>query len=153
MKLVVPELKDMWFREKLLSDAATMSYNKKWGGTISFPEERWHDWYRRWVTNAENDRFYRYLADKKGAFVGEVAYHWDEDTHAYLADVVIMAQYRGNGYGTGALKLLCEAAKRNGLKALHDTIAVDNPSLSIFIKEGFREEYRTEEYIMVKKNL
>lgn len=36
-----PKVEDLWFREKLLSDGETMSYNAAWGGTIPFPEERW----------------------------------------------------------------------------------------------------------------
>ena len=44
------------------------------------------------------------------------------------------------------LNLLCEAAKKNGIKLLHDDIALDNPAISIFLKAGFIEEYRTENY-------
>ena len=38
LHLYKPELEDLWFREKLLSDPDTMSYNNKWGGTIDFPQ-------------------------------------------------------------------------------------------------------------------
>ena len=36
-----PEIKDLWFRQALLADPETMAYNRAWGGTIPFPEEKW----------------------------------------------------------------------------------------------------------------
>ena len=44
-----PELKDLWFRKKMLEDEETMTYNKAWGGTIPFPEEDWKEWYDHWI--------------------------------------------------------------------------------------------------------
>ena len=49
--------------------------------------------------------------------------------------------------------LLCETAKNNGLKELYDDIAIDNPSVAVFLKCGFKEVLRTNEYILVKKDL
>ena len=49
--------------------------------------------------------------------------------------------------------LLCKQAKENGVQELYDDIAIDNPSVSLFVKCGFEEVYRTDEYIMVKKKL
>ncbi len=40
MRLYMPEYKDLWFRQALMADAETMAYNRAWGGTIPFPEER-----------------------------------------------------------------------------------------------------------------
>ena len=45
LELVVPKLEDMWFREILLADEETMSYNHAWGGTIPFPKERWQEYF------------------------------------------------------------------------------------------------------------
>ncbi len=100
IKLIVPRLEDLWFREEFMSDEATMSYNKKRGGTIAFPKANWEEWYDFWVTNPENERFYRYLSDEKDVFVGEIAYHFDWDEKKYIANVIVMAQYRGKGYGS-----------------------------------------------------
>ena len=36
---------------------------------------------------------------------------------------------------------------------LHDDIAIDNPAIRLFLKAGFYEEYRTDEIIMLKKDL
>ena len=152
IELVIPTLEDLWFRKKLLADEETMSYNHAWGGTISFSEEKWQNWYDRWVKNHENKRYYRYLKDENG-FVGEIAYHYDPEYDGYVADVIIFSQYRGRGYGAQGLELLCNAAKENGIRVLYDDIAIDNTAINLFKKQGFYEVCRTEEKIILKKDL
>lgn len=146
-----PEYKDLWFRQLMLSDEETMSYNDAWGGTIPFEEDRWKEWYAYWVLNPEDKRYYRYLKDETGQFIGEIAYHYDKKIH--IANVIIYAKYRRKGYGGLALDMLCAAAKKNGIATLYDDIAIDNPAIALFLKHGFSEEYRTEEIIMLKKEL
>lgn len=154
LKLYIPKYEDLLFRQKLISDPKTMSYNKKWGGTIDFPKEVWRDWFDWWLVNHENKRFYRYLQETEtNGFVGEIAYHYDEERAVYIADVIVLAEYRRKGYGKEGLRLLCDAAKENGVKILYDDIAADNPAIALFLKLGFSEEYRTEDYIMLKKSL
>ncbi len=149
-----PEPEDLWFRERFMSDPETMSYNQAWGGTIPFPRSGWDEWYDHWVIRHENKRFYRYLRDTvTGAFVGEIAYHFDEEQDIWLADVIVAAEFRGKGYGRAGLDLLCQAARENGIRVLWDNIALDNPAVSIFLWAGFTEEYRTDEFIMLKKTL
>lgn len=70
-----------------------------------------------------------------------------------MADVIVYAPFRKKGYGSIGLNLLCNAAKQNGIKQLYDDIAIDNPSVTMFLKNGFVEEYRTSEFIMLKKEL
>lgn len=41
--LYKPRIEDLWFREKLINDGATMAYNHTCGGTIPFPKEKWGD--------------------------------------------------------------------------------------------------------------
>lgn len=152
--LHTPALKELWFRQRLLADPATMRYNHAWGGTIDFPEERWAAWYDHWVLHPEGKRFYRYAAElPERRFVGETAFHWDEARAIWCADVIILAEYRRRGYGRAALRLLCDAARENGVELLRDDIAIDNPAARMFLAEGFVEEYRTEEFVMLKKEL
>ena len=152
--LYKPEPDDLWFREKSMNDPATMSYNHAWGGTIPFPESKWADWYDHWLVQTEGKRFYRYLKDEETqAFVGEIAYHYDEERDIWLADVIVAAEFRGKGFGAEGLSLLCKAAAENGVDILRDDIAVDNPAAAMFLQAGFKEEYRTEEIIMLKKDL
>ena len=75
------------------------------------------------------------------------------DRKRYFADVIVYAPYRGEGYGSIGLELLCSAAKKNGVKVLYDDIAIDNPAITMFLKHGFIEKYRTSEIIMLKKDL
>lgn len=152
MKLYKPKLEELYFREIMLNDERTMSYNRAYGGTIAFPKDKWQSWYDRWVINHENKRFYRYLK-VNDTFIGNVAYHYDEERRIYITEVIIYAPYRGNGYGYKGLLLLCDVAKDNGISELYDDIAIDNPAISLFIKCGFEEIEKTDEYILVKKRL
>lgn len=148
----IPQYEDLWFRKMFMSDENTMSYNHAWGGIIDFSEDKWADWYDDWVENPQAERFYRYLQNREtNEFVGEIAYHFDGSK--YIADIIVFSKHRGNGYGKEGLRLLCEAAKQAGIKYLYDDIAVDNPAITMFLKMGFCEEYRTDDIIMLKKTL
>lgn len=149
----LPELEDLWFKQAILADPETMSYNLAWGGTMPFPEEDWPAWYAHWILNHDNKRYYRYLQNESKDFIGEIAYHYDSKEGIYLANVIVHAPYRGRGYGRAGLALLSEKARDHGLPALYDNLALDNPALGLFLQQGFVEVYRTEEYIMLKKDL
>ena len=154
IKCYQPALEDLGFRESLLADPDTMSYNNAWGGTIPFPREKWESWYQHWIGNPEGKRFYRYLQDEEtGAFVGEIAWHLDEKRNIHICDVIILARYRNRGYGSEGIRLLCEAAKRSGIAILYDDIAADNPSWKLFLKNGFEISSRDDEVVMVRKVL
>ena len=153
IKLYEPKLEDLCFRQKMLADPETMSYNHAWGGTIDWPKEAWGDWYEHWLLKPGGKRFYRYLQNEDGEFVGEIAYHFDKERKIHVADVIIFAPFRHQGYGESGLRMLCEAAKENGVKVLYDDIAIDNSAIALFLKLGFAEEYRTDEIIMLKKIL
>lgn len=153
LHVYIPELEDLWFRQNFMADEETMSYNHAWGGTIAFPEGAWNDWYDYWIVNHNDKRFYRYLKDDEKGFVGEISYHFDENIQKYIANVIVKAEYRGNGFGNQSLQFLCSLAKENGIDVLYDDIAIDNSSIKLFLNNGFEEEYRTEELIMLKKNL
>ena len=153
LNLYLPQKNELCFRKMLLSDPETMSYNAAWGGALDFPEEDWDDWYEYWIAQSEGKRYYRYLRDEDGNFVGEIAYHLDESRGLYLANVIVYAPLRRRGCGRAALELLCRAAKENGVSVLHDDMAADNPARALFEREGFTEEYRTDEFVMLKKEL
>lgn len=151
LKVVKPELEDLWFRESMMADIETMSYNNAWGGTIPFPKEDWEEWYTLWVRNSGQERYYRYLKDDANkVFVGEISYHFDKLRNIYICDVIIKAEFRKQGFGTQGIQLLCEAAKANGVEALYDNIAADNPSAHLFLKNGFSIEFQNDEILMVK---
>lgn len=154
IKLYEPKLEELSYLEALLGDEETMAYNEEWGGTIEFPQSMWDAWYEYWIENHDDERFYRYLQNEEtGEFVGEVAYHYDDEVKVFLADVKVHAKHRSKGFGQEGLNLLCEEAKKNGIKELYDEIAIDNQGINLFLKNGFEEEYRTEYSIVVKKVL
>ena len=153
LKIYKPLLKDLWFREKMLSDIDTMSFNNAYGGTIPFPKERWLSWYKRWLEDDSGNYFYRYLMNEGSEFIGEIAYHLNGD-NLYIADILIYSKFRNKGYGKEGLSILCGVAKENGVNVLYDDIAIDNVNAyKLFTKCGFLEEYRTNEIIMLKKQL
>ena len=152
LELYEPHVEDLWFKEKMMGDEQTMSYNHAYGGTIPFPKEYWADWHDRWIINHKGKRFYRYIKEND-AFVGEISYHFDEERQIYIADVIVYAPYRKKGYGRKGLLLLCENARRNGIKELYDDIAIDNSSVVLFLDCGFTEVLQTSEYVLVKKKL
>ena len=153
LTLYKPKYEDLWFRQMMLADEDTMSYNRAWGGTIPWPKDHWKDWYDDWIIDHNGKRYYRYLKNDDGQFVGEIAYHYDTDIQHETANVIICSRFRGKGYGSEALDLLCSAAKNNGISVLYDDIAIDNPAIGLFLIHGFAEEYRTEEKIYLKKEL
>ena len=107
-----PDFEELGFRQKLLADERTMSYNAAWGGTIAFSRENWQKWYHDWLEAPETERYYRYLHDTDtDAFVGEIAYHHDEKRGIWLCDVIVLAECRNRGYGTEGIRLLCEDRK------------------------------------------
>lgn len=154
VKFYIPSIDDLWFKEKLLSDIETMSYNHAYGGIVSFSKENWESWYNRWIIHPEQKRFFRYVLDTEtNQFVGEAAYHYDEQREIYIVSIIILASHRHKGYGRITLELLCDEAKNHGITTLYDDIAIDNPSIKLFLEEGFTEVLRTSEYILVKKEL
>ena len=107
LTLYEPKYEDLWFRQMMLADEDTMSYNRAWGGTIPWSEDKWSGWYDYWIACHDDKRYYRYLKNEDGQFVGEIAYHYDAETQHEIADVVIYSKYRRKGYGSEALDLLC----------------------------------------------
>lgn len=150
IELYKPKIEDLWFKEEMLSCKETMAYNKRYGGCISFSSDMWESWYNRWMNDPT--KFYRYVV-VDGEFVGEVAYHYDNEEDMYLVDVIIKHSYRRRGYGEKALMLLCDVALKNGVNALYDNIDINNSAVKLFLKCGFSIIKKTKEYIVVKKDL
>ena len=145
--LKVPNIDEIHYRQKWLSDPKTMSYNAgydmdlkgydKETGTISKTDEEMIDWYNKWV-NKEPDRYYAYIYSvDESEPIGEVYYYPDGDIHSM--GILINDKYRGKGYSYLALLELLEVAfKRNSIDELSDYIPVDRiGAIKSFKKAGF----------------
>ena len=120
ISLHIPQFCELWYRQKILSDAETMSYNAGYNlgfegydndtGCIDFPESDWADWYNYFCKNP--NRFYAYIV-ANGGFIGEVNLHKagvNIYNNTYNMGIVIEAKHRGKGYAVPALKLLLKQA-------------------------------------------
>ena len=68
--------------------------------------------------------------------MGEVAYRWDPEYESFIMDVIVHARYRGRGVAT-----------------LRDNVALDNPAIGLFLRHGFAEEWRSDEFVMLRRDL
>jgi len=120
LSLHTPALSELWYRQRMMSDPGTMSYNAGYDlgidgyhpdtGCIDFQEEKWEAWYGRFI-GREPERFYAYIVrEKDGAFVGEVVLRQEGEPGCYEMGVVIEACHRGKGYSTEAMALLLDVA-------------------------------------------
>lgn len=150
--LVQPELKELHYRKKLLSDKKTMAFNKDNGGTVDFHEKLWVRWYDLWMNHPQY--YYAYLYDEQlQCYIGEVSYYFEEDYQEYVLNIIIEERYRHLGKGKEALLLLCQKAKENGLRFLCDDIDSRNPAIDLFKKAGFKEVWQKGHITMLKKRL
>ena len=151
LKLYVPKLTDLWFRQQMMADPATMSYNAHWNvsydgyhpdtGCIDFPGEAWAGWYDQWI-GQEPERFYAYITRcSDGAWLGEVCYHHTPEQGWWDIGIVLHAPHRGQGYSVPALRLLLDHAFRDGrVTRLHNEFELTRPAaLETHLAVGFRE--------------
>ena len=153
VKLHVPSIREMDYRQKLLADPDTMSYNagQPWDadgydaktGCIDFPIADWRYWRDVWLWHEPN-RFSAYVQiEETGEFVGEACYYYDMETDRHGAGVIIEAKHRNQGYGAEALKLIAEKAFRHPeVDCLFMDLPMKNePAIRMALTAGFREEF------------
>lgn len=153
VELYVPALKDLWYRQKCMSDAKTMAYNAGYNvsyegyhydtGCIDFPDEAQERWYEEKMGNP--NFFYAYIRDvETGKFVGYLNFNKTLDDKATMG-IVISAKYRGMGYMRPSMELLIQKARENGVKVLADSVPASREvALKVFFDLGFvkRGEYQ-----------
>ena len=111
LTVVLPTRDNLSFRQRMLSDPATMAYNAPWfppDGCVPFPESAWDEWLDKW-TDHEPERFCGFLVEEDGRLVGEICWHG----YGAGMGVVILAEHRGRGYGAEGLRLLVDRAFRH----------------------------------------
>ncbi|MEN6417952.1 MAG: GNAT family N-acetyltransferase [Clostridiaceae bacterium] len=149
VQLYKPLLSDLWYRKQLLSDPATMSYNRGYDlgfpgyhnetGCIDFPESEWQAWFN-WFCQSEPQRYYAYIVRcSDGAFLGKVNLHQNASGGWYDMGIVLEAAHRGKGYSTEALRLLLNVAfDRLGATEVRNDFEPDRPAaLKTHLAAGF----------------
>ena len=154
LELYIPKREDLWFRQKMMSDAETMSYNANWDvsydgyhrdtGCIDFPEEEWDD-FLAYCTGREPEQFYAYIKRvSDGEWLGEVCFHYTPDKDWWDMGIVIHAPYRGRGYSVPALRLMLDHAFRDcGVTRIHNDFEVARNEVSAWkahLAAGFRDQ-------------
>lgn len=169
LEIYIPNLEDYWYEQKLQNDPKTMSYNAGWNvsydgyhydtGCIDFPKEKWESTFEK---RKDCNKFFAYLKDiEKDEFVGYINYHYNKNDDRYECGIVIENKYRGKGFAKEGLKLLCEEAKKNGVKSLYDNFEKNREGNKIFSDVGFKivDKYICEKFnndiemIVVRKEL
>lgn len=151
LELYIPKLDELWFRQKMMSDPQTMSYNANWEidyagyhkdtGCMEFPKSEWAEWHAYWV-GKEPERFYAYIKrTADGVWIGEVNFHYTPAQDWWDMGIVIYAPYRGKGYSVPALRLmLAHAFNDCGVTRLHNDFEVSRPAgLKAHLAAGFRD--------------
>ncbi len=168
LTLHVPALGELWFRQKMMADPATMAYNAHWRldnpryhddtGCIDFPVSDWADWLAGWA-GREPERYYAYIQRADGQWIGEVCFRHTHNEGWWDMGIVLEAAHRGRGYAAPALRLLLEEAfRRWGVTRLHNCFEVTREAAwkahqavgfrEISVEGGFRQMLLTrEEYL------
>mgnify|MGYP002801625961 FL=1 len=120
----------------------TMSYNKGYHydtGCIDFEEK---DLAKTYAKRHQKNIFLFYLknttTNEYVGYTNYTNYYYNEEEKRYECGILIEASKRGKGYAKEGLQLLCNEAKRNGIKALYDSFEKDRPGIHIFKELGFQ---------------
>ena len=149
--LHVPSFEELKYRQLILSQKDTMSYNKGYNlgienynnetGCIDFSKKYWSEWYSKWISERVN-RYYAYILNSKtGEFVGDVCFYYDIQNDLHLIGIVIESKHRCRGYCTkGLLKLAATAFNDFDVRVLRNVIPLDRKSAIKGHKSaGFKE--------------
>ncbi|MBO5095935.1 MAG: GNAT family N-acetyltransferase [Bacilli bacterium] len=103
---------------------------------MDFPKERWKETYDKRI---RENRYFSYIKDNDiDDYVGYVNYHYNKNDNRYECGIVVESKYRGKGYSKLALQLLCNTARKNGIKELYDNFEINRGhTLEIFKPVGF----------------
>ncbi|WGX77729.1 GNAT family N-acetyltransferase (plasmid) [Paraclostridium bifermentans] len=137
--LHVPSFEELRYRQLILSQEDTMSYNKGYNleienynnktGCIDFSKKYWSEWYSKWVSERV-DRYYAYIVNSKtGEFVGDVCFYYDPSNDLHRIGIVIESKHRSKWYcSKGLLKLTETAFNDFDVKVLRNVIPLDRKS-------------------------
>ena len=170
LSLEQPTINELYYRQKWMMDAETMSYNagydinlkgyNKKTGTITKTKEEMISWYIKWIKEPK-DKYFAYIYENNGKEpIGEIYYYLEKDI--YNMGIVIQSKYRGKGYFKESMNLLFNKAKEKKIKELYDEFEITRTTTyQAFLSIGFKivdRFYCTKfnkqiEFVKVKKTL
>lgn len=149
-RLIVPELKEMKYRKKLLENRGTMAFRH---GTVPFPEDEWQDFYREWVGQDPTRKYFAYIyCGGCEDFTGMVSYCYDEEQKGHVVDVLIENSRRRCGYGTAGISLMKDIAKQNHISRFIALLPKDSDAVPFLEKNGFQRERETDDSVIYVMN-
>lgn len=133
----MPEFKELAFVKELWGNKKNMGDS---GEVYSFPEEKWEMFYKKMVSPTDGKNFYCLIYDLEDNPVGEVSFHgYNSATKVARINIKIHYQYRRQGYGEEALRLLLEYYFFEfGGQAIIESVKTDE-SKALLRKLGFEE--------------
>lgn len=133
----MPEFNELSFVKDLWGDKKNMG---DFGEVYSFPKEKWEMFYKKMVNPTDGKNFYCLVYDLMDRPIGEVSFHgYNSATKVARINIKIHYDYRRNGYGEEALKLLLEYYFLEfGGEAIIDS-SITNEGKSLLKKIGFEE--------------
>jgi hypothetical protein len=165
--LHIPIYEELSYRQNLLSQPETMSYNANYDiiyegyhkdtGCIDFPKSKWRKWFSYWIDN-KPQCFYAYIVRKTDdKFIGEVNFRYNKEKDWYEMGIVIESTYRGKGYSQEALrKLLVIAFINYNAKAVYNSFEKEREfAYKLHLNAGFKlynEKDNIKELILSREN-
>ena len=148
--LKIPTVEELKHTEILLSDVLTMSFNEKWGGTISFPKEKWQSFYNEY--NNSNNRFYFHIYNLDNIFVGEISSRYHRNFKTQILNIKVLYKFRGNNHAYEALEAFLDHLFIDmDIVRISDNVAHTSVSGIRLLKSfGFIETYKTDDYVMLQ---
>ncbi|MGL4655990.1 MAG: GNAT family N-acetyltransferase [Sarcina sp.] len=150
-----PEFEELAYTKILWGDYETM---KDIGGIYDFTERHKQSFYKKMICPTDGKNFYCLVYKNDGTAIGEVSFHgYDSANKIARLNVKIQAQYRGNGYGSEAIKLLLEYYFYEfGGDVIVDTVSKENKIGENTLKKlGFSEttprSYRLKKQEFIEK--
>ncbi|WP_297517414.1 GNAT family N-acetyltransferase [uncultured Clostridium sp.] len=134
-----PEFEELEYTRTLWGDYNTM---RDIGGVYDFTERHKTTFYKKMVSPTDGKNFYCLVYRNDGTPIGEVSFHgYDSANKIARLNIKIQNQYRGNGYGSEAIKLILEYYFYEfGGEVIVDTVSKENKIGENTLKKlGFSE--------------
>ena len=151
VKLFSPHLEDLSYREKLVSDPATMDFNGGEDGVFPFDRDRWAVWYQKW--GLDPHYHYWYIVNEEGDSCGEVTCTEYQDLARVRINMIVQAERRRMGIGGKAYRKMEEELKQMGYSCLEVEASRDTWQYDWLRRLGFTSVTGREDTLLMEKTV